>query len=109
EGGRVENLVTDVGKSSAVRQTAFLSLGLMGALLIAAPATQPLSINRWHLALLLVLGGWMVMSILWSQDPVHSLKQCAVPLLATIAALGIAKQWQPRQVCLFVAIITSLY
>ncbi|MEX2315990.1 MAG: O-antigen ligase [Pirellulales bacterium] len=109
EGGRVEDLVTDVSSSSLSRQLAFISLGLMGGLLIAAPARQPLATSRGHLFLFLASGACVMTSALWADDFPHSLKQCMVPLLCGAAALGVTKHWQPRQVCLFVAALTGTF
>lgn len=107
ESKSVMDLADSSAGSSAMRQASFLALGSIGAFLLLVPSRVPIIVNKWLLFLIGSFGALIVLSAMWADDPALSLKRSAQPLLLTIAAAGIVKHWQPRQLCLFVVMITS--
>jgi exopolysaccharide production protein ExoQ len=103
------DLVADVGSSSQLRQISFIALGSLGALLLSMRSAMQVVVDRRLLFLLGSLCGWILLSGFWSVDPERSLKRTLLPLLSVVAVLGIAKHWQPRQVCAFTALITGFF
>jgi O-antigen ligase len=108
-GGRSPDLVSDISGGSVARQTAFVSLGLAGAVLLLLPTQIPLAIHGRLLILFALLVGWVLMSAVWADDFGHSFKQSMVPLLAAIGAMGLARHCRPREVCLFLAWLSGAF
>jgi O-antigen ligase len=109
EGTDDVDLVADIGSSSHVRQLSFIVLGSLGAVLLTIPSAVPVTMDRRLMFLLLALCCWIVLSAFWSEDPELSIKRSLAPVLSVIAAWGIAKHWQPRQLCLFCVLISGFF
>ena len=103
------DLVADLGSSSHLRQLSFITIGVLGALLLAMPPAVQVSVDRKLILLLSALCGWIVLSAVWSDDPELSLKRSLLPLLTVVAALGTTKHWRPRELCAFTALITGFF
>lgn len=107
EGTGSAELADNAAGSNAMRQASLLALGAIGVFLLLMPSSEPVVVNRWLLGLIVSFSALTILSAMWSDDAELSLKRAAQPLLLTIAAAGIVKHWQPRQLCLFVVLITS--
>ncbi len=94
---------------TAARQVSFIALGAYGAMLLLQRARAPLAIHVPQLAFLAAGLLLIVLSAFWSEHLELALKRSAVPLLMTIAALGVAKHWRPHEACRFVATLTAIY
>jgi exopolysaccharide production protein ExoQ len=103
------DLVAEVGSSSVLRQLSFIALGSFGALLLVKLTDVRTAADRRLVALLVGLCAWAVLSAAWADDTVLSLKRSVVPVLAAVAALGVAKHWQPRQLCTFTVVLTTFF
>jgi exopolysaccharide production protein ExoQ len=103
------DLVADVGSSTASRQLGFLTLAALGAALLLRSSPAPLAINGRILCWLGALVAWGMLSALWADDVALSLKRLMPPLFTLIAACGVAKTWQPRQLCWFAFAMTGAY
>jgi exopolysaccharide production protein ExoQ len=103
------DLAKDVGNSSLLRQVSIAAIGLIGGILLLRHSELPTTFNRWQSLLIVSLCAWLVLSALWADEPLQSLKRSIMPVLMILGALGIAKHLQPRQICLFVAILTAGY
>jgi exopolysaccharide production protein ExoQ len=97
----------DAQGSSAARQAGVVALGVMGVLFLVTPSRASPSPNRVLMFAIVGLGTLLSFSALWADDPVLSLKRAAQPILLMVAALGVAKHWQPRDVCRFAAFFTG--
>ncbi|MEX0611473.1 MAG: hypothetical protein WD229_05090, partial [Pirellulales bacterium] len=104
----MEDALVDVTPSMA-RQLSFVALGSYGALLLFKPARLPLTISGRLLACLISLCLLLVLSVFWADNFELSFKRSMVAVLTLIAALGIAKQWHPNQVCSFSVLLTSIF
>lgn len=107
EGKNFLDLVAEVGNSSLSRQVGLLTIGTMGAGLIMLRSRQQIDVIAWLACPIIVLAAWMIMSAMWSHDPDLSLKRSLQPLLLMVGAVGVAKHWTPRQLCVFTAILTG--
>jgi O-antigen ligase len=101
------DLAVEIGGSSLLRQLGYVSLGAIGAAFLLARSPLKLTLN-WKLLLLTVCGvGWLLLSMVWADNSGLSLKRSMVPLMILLSALGLAKHWQPRQLCVFTVVLTS--
>jgi exopolysaccharide production protein ExoQ len=101
------DLAVEVGGSNLLRQLGYVSLGSIGAAFLLARSPLKLSMN-WKLLLLALCGvGWLLLSMVWADNSGLSLKRSMVPLMIFLGSLGLAKHWQPRQLCLFTVVLTS--
>lgn len=107
--GREVDLVAETGSSNTFRQLSLIALGAMGAALLLKRSKLPIRLNAWIMAPIVAICVMVVLSALWADDGVQSLKRSAIPLLTVVAALGIGKHWHPRQVCRGMAILTLAY
>jgi exopolysaccharide production protein ExoQ len=103
------NLAEEVGGTDVFRQIGYLTLGAMGAALLIQRRERPAAVSRLLLGLAAMACAWVLLSTLWADNIALSLKRALVPLLAFLCALGVAKHWRPRQVCLFTAVATGAY
>lgn len=107
EGQNFRDLVAEVGNSSLGRQLGLLTIGAIGALMMMTRSRQPIAVNVRLACMLAALASWVILSALWADDMELSLKRAVQPVLLIVAALGVTKHWQPRQVCLFTAMVTG--
>jgi O-antigen ligase len=103
------DLVADLGSSTRLRQLSFITIGALGAVLLAMPSATQVSVDRKLMFLLWALCGWIIFSALWSDNLELSLKRSLLPLLTVVAALGTTKHWRPRDLCAFTALITGFF
>jgi O-antigen ligase len=105
--GSTVDLVAEVGGSNLLRQLSFIALGAMGAILLARRTATPVVISWPLLAAVALLAALIAISALWADDSAQSLKRAFIPLLTLTAALGLAKHWQPWQICYFTVVVTG--
>jgi O-antigen ligase len=93
----VDVLEHSAGGGYLPRQIGFLSLAGLGLLLLLRPGgTRPSLADplAWPLVALAV---WSVASIAWSADPGVTIRRVIVLLCCLTAALGLARQFEPRR------------
>jgi O-antigen ligase len=101
------DLAVEIGGSSLLRQLGYVSLGAIGAAFLLARSPLKLTLN-WKLLLLALCGvSWLLLSMVWADNSLLSLKRSMVPVMIFLGSLGLAKHWQPRQLCLFTVVLTS--
>ncbi len=96
----VDVLEHSAGGGYLPRQIGFLSLAGLGVLLLLRPGgTRPSLADplAWPLVALAV---WSVASIAWSSDPGVTMRRVIVLLCCLTAALGLARQFDPRRLAL---------
>lgn len=95
-----------ISEGNALRQVMFLSLGLLGVYGITRRAGQSLD---WRDPLLLTCAGflaWCLLSVAWSADPGLSLRRGIRLLCIFAAALGLVRQFSPRELLRMIFIIS---
>jgi exopolysaccharide production protein ExoQ len=103
---QVADLVAEAGGSNLLRQLSFLAIGLLGAMLLVKPSSKPVEVAKWLLVPWLLYCLLMAVSCIWADDSMQSLKRSMVPLLMTVAALGVGKFWNFHQLLLFAVAVT---
>lgn len=106
---QVSDLVSEAGSSSVVRQISFLSISAIGAVLLWKRSRSWQTPNLWLLAGCFLMCGLMMLSCVWADASFQSFKRSFVTFLVLIAAVGVAKHWQGRELLLFVAGLTASY
>jgi O-antigen ligase len=101
------DLAKDVAGSSLARELGVIAIGALGGLLLFKLSAKPVNVDWRQMFLIAALCSWLIVSALWAEDAALSLKRSLLPVLLIIGALGIAKHLQPRQICLFTAILTG--
>jgi hypothetical protein len=84
-------------------------LAVLGLYLLRRPATRRLAADNVLAWLALGCCGWCLASIFWSGDPGRTARQGAVLIFYMIAALGIARQFTPRDLVTIVLALGAGY
>lgn len=85
------------------------SIAVLGAYLLVRKDGQPMRFNSPLGALMIAFFCWSGLSVLWSIDPGATVRHMAVFTFCFIAAMGIARQFQPRDVVLMTVVVYSVY
>jgi O-antigen ligase len=107
ERGDGNRVVEATSGSSMARQLSIVVLGGLGVALLTIPARAPVSPRRGMVFLILLTCSLLIVSASWADDESLSFKRAAQPVLLMIAALGLAKHLQPRQLCKFTALVAG--
>ena len=84
-------------------------LAVLGFCLLRRPAARRLRADNLLAVLWLGCCGWCLASVLWSGDPGRTARQDAAMIFCMIAALGIARQFAPRDLVTIVLALTACY
>jgi len=103
---QVSDLVAEAGGSNLLRQLSFVVIGMLGAILLLKPSSTPVEATKRLLLPWLLFCLLMAVSCMWADDSMQSLKRSMVPLLMTVAALGVGKFWNFHQLLLFAVVVT---
>lgn len=97
--------------SNAIRQAAFLGLGLIGlALLVRGNPISSGSSPAWTILLpTLLLALYLPCTVFWSDDPQMTFKRSITVLLIIVAGLGIGRVWDARCLAWGIVIISSMF
>jgi exopolysaccharide production protein ExoQ len=111
------NDLIDEASGNLTRQLAFLTLGFVGALGIyyaqthkpkeGALSAYPL--DRRMLVPMVMLLGWCLLSVFWSDMKAVSAKRLLVVGLTFVSATGLALSWTRTQILRFIALSSSMY
>jgi exopolysaccharide production protein ExoQ len=106
---QVSDLVAEAGSTNLLRQISFLSIGVVGIVLMWMQARDRSTTNAWLISGCFLECALMLASCVWADDSFQTFKRSLVTLLVLIAAVGVGKQWRTRELLLFVAVVTSTY
>jgi len=91
------------------RRLAFPSIGLLGLFCLFRKKGQPFSIHGPLTVLLAFFFVWCLASLLWATDPALTTRRLVVLACCTLGAVGIARQFGPRGLCVLTLGITTAY
>lgn len=96
--GRLESkeAADQMEEGSMARRAGFGALGLLGVICLVAPSTAKFRFNRPLLAILMGYVLWNSASVLWSVEPSISLRRLILMLCFLLAAAGVMKRLQFR-------------
>jgi len=97
--------------SSFFRQLAFLGLGISGFCFLAMG--RPIAISKpvaWTVLVpMLILLLYVFLSILWSDDPLMTMKRAITAILLVVAGLGIGRIWDLQDYSWGIFVVSSLF
>ena len=96
-GDEIEALVGRVSEGTAKRQVAFAALGVIGLAMLMSPGRAIQGYKSVMLYAVMVFIGWALVSITWSVDRGQTAKRLVVFASLCLAAGGLIKQYDPRQ------------
>ena len=89
---------------NSLRRVIFLGIAALGTWLLATTRTQPF---RWNVPLAAAIAGYLAVSAasyLWSVDRGMCLRRLIVIACCTLAAVGIARRFSMRELCVLVVL-----
>jgi O-antigen ligase len=95
-----QELMATVEEGNLLRRVAFISMALMGIVLIAIRPRLG-HISSPSLLLMLFLG-WMAISVIWSDNPLLTIRRFTLFVCLTLAATGVSRTLSPRDLRTFV-------
>jgi exopolysaccharide production protein ExoQ len=94
---------------NVVKGLAFGLIGLLGAYLLFRRDGAPLNLTGWLPALMIGCLAWSIMSVLWSINPGMSCRRLTVLMICVLGAIGLARQFRPRDLALMATVINGSY
>ena len=91
------------------RQVAGLALGAIGILSLFLPGRRPSRLRGFLPGLILCFLAWNYLSILWSADPLLSMRRLIVLAVLVLGALAVAERTWPKHLMLFTLLMTGGY
>jgi len=101
--------IIQVTKGDVRRRIAFLSLGIIGIILLFRNKGRSLRINGflgWIIIFYLI---WAFCSIIWANDIILTLRRLFVLIMLCLGALGLVKKLSIHDIILMIFSISSLY
>ena len=95
--------------TSQVRQVALVCAGLLGCMLLLARSGRSFACNNFLSLVLLVYLSLCLVSVTWTDYTGLWFKRVSVRLLCLVCAIGICRQFSPRDLCRMVLAISSVY
>ena len=94
---------------STLRRVSYTSVGAFALLLLALPAKRRLQPLNAVVLLMLAYCGFCALSYFWSDDPALTFRRLPILAFCLLAVLGIAKHFNPREVCWLVLAVTGSF
>jgi exopolysaccharide production protein ExoQ len=94
---------------NALRQVAFLSLGVLGLAMLVLPARQSFAGAGLPGTLLVLFVAWCGASVAWSIDGSITARRFVVLGCVVVAALGVARQFTLRELCFLAVAAGAAY
>jgi O-antigen ligase len=109
EGLVLEDIRDPIETGSALRQTAYLSLGGLGLVLLCRRDGRRLSLSEPAALAILLLAAWSAASLAWSDDRYLTFKRIVTFGCCLLAALGTARQVSLRDFHRMTVLILLVY
>ena len=84
-------------------------IGFLGIYLLLRRDGRPLRFTGWLPAAIAFYLAWSAASILWSSDPGLSCRKFAVLMFCALGALGLARQFRPRDIAFIAVVVPASY
>ena len=91
------------------RQVAGLALGAIGILSLFLPGRRPSRLRGLLAGLIVFFVAWNYLSVLWSDDPLLSLRRLVVLAVMILGALAVAERTWPKHLMLFTLLMAGGY
>lgn len=102
-----EEMAASAAGGDTLRRMAFLLLGGMGFLMTAAAWRQPWRMNKPMALAVLLLFGWTMLSIVWSDNRGMCARRLIVLLCWSTAAFGLTRFFTLRQLCWLTMVVAG--
>lgn len=103
-----EEMVERASEGDFARRVAIPGLAVFGAVLLMRRSNSELRLESPLAWLLVGYAIWAVASVLWSQNMPMTVRHVCVFVLCSIAAMGIARNFAPMELCVIALAVTSL-
>jgi O-antigen ligase len=103
-----DEMAERAAEGDLARRLTIPALAFFGGLLLLRRDGWRLRLDSALGWLLLGYVGWCAVSIAWSDEPMLTLRHVAVLLFCCIAALGVARQITPRELCQITLVVATI-